>query len=116
MINMQEETNIVHIYPLGSNQKFDENDANQLVTVLLNITYKSKKDITALNAQKELYKFDQNKNEQTEIKLNTAITRWSEKIRRLGGIPVGLYEVKIPSDTGYFQWIYPQDTIIFYPN
>ena len=53
------------------------------------------------------------KKDALDKELNKEIQKWSEKVRRLGGIPLSLYQVKIPADNGSFFWEFPSADIEF---
>jgi hypothetical protein len=41
-----------------------------------------------------------------------AMQKWSEKVRRLGGVPIAIYKVKIPAAANrYWLWEHPKATL-----
>lgn len=107
----QQEAQVHTIYPLHQTHVFDEDEAYELVTLFIAITQKAKKSINGLNSQLEYHKAMPHQADGIQIRINQEIAKWSEKIRRLGGIPLSLFKVKIPSIEGYFIWEFPNSEI-----
>ncbi len=106
---------IHQIYPLNSNKTFSEDEAYELVNLLSAVTSPSKNKINAYNSQLELFKGQNDKADKAQFELNNQISKWSEKVRRLGGIPLALYKVKIPASSGYYVWEFPSVELEFIP-
>ncbi|MBD67009.1 MAG: hypothetical protein CME62_17540 [Halobacteriovoraceae bacterium] len=108
------ELNVHNIYHLNHEKKFTEDEAYELVNLLHAITPKTRNKINSLNTQLENHKFDNTRSEEIQNELNTLIHKWSEKVRRLGGIPLALYKVRIPAEQGYYIWEFPKADIEFF--
>ena len=91
-------SNIIQLNPIDSTT----NDLNAVVNTLENITRRSKQVIDSINMklknccsspieQKFLFK-----------ELNNEIKKWSDKVKKLGGNPVKMYEVELDN----FYWKY----------
>lgn len=106
--------NVYSIYPLDQEKIFSEQEATDLVDLFNSITSKSKKEINALSSQLEYHKGMPHQADAIQFRLNQSIQKWSEKIRRLGGIPLALYKVKIPSYKGHFTWEFPNSNLEFH--
>ena len=112
MIEKQTDKNIYTIYPLHQEKFFSEDEALDLVNIFLAITSKAKNQINSLNSQLELHKMTPSQSDGIQFRLNESIQKWSEKIRRLGGIPLALYKVKIPiNDDSYYTWEFPNASL-----
>lgn len=103
-----------NIFNLNSQKSFTEEEAYQVLNLLMLITNKAKNKINALRSQ-----IDYNKNMPGqamgfEKKLNEELQKWSEKVRRLGGIPLALYQVKLPAQDGFYLWEHPKSELEFH--
>ncbi len=101
------ENNVHRIFPLNDVKAFTEEEAYELVNLFYSVTSRAKKSINALNSQIEYHKAMPAQLQVLQSNLNTEIQKWSEKTRRLGGVPLSLFKVKIPATEGYFIWEYP---------
>lgn len=110
------EFNVHNIYHLNQEKLFTEDEAYNLVNLLLAITPKAKNTINGLNSRLEYHKAIPHEADAIQMELNTQIQKWSEKVRRLGGTPLALYKVKIPTNGGYFKWEFPKAEIEFIAN
>ena len=107
---MQE--NVYQIFHLDDDKLFTEAEAHQLLDVFLPITRKTQNEINALNSLLETYKHQAERADNIQFQINIQIQKWSEKIRRLGGTPISLYQVKIPTfGTRYFFWEFPKSSV-----
>ncbi len=102
------------IYDLKKDKNFTEDQTLDLVNLFLPVSYKAKTKINGLNSRLEAFKGQNEKADEIQFELNTEISKWSEKIRRLGGTPLALYKVKIPTTNGYYIWEYPSADIEFF--
>jgi len=108
------EAQVHNIFNLNSVKSFSEDEAYELLNLLYIITTKAKNKIQGLNSQLEFNKAIPSQAEGFEKMINTEIQKWSDKVRRLGGTPMALYQVKIPSDNGFFFWDFPQVELEFH--
>ncbi len=113
---MSLESNVLNIYPLNTKHVFGEDDAYDLVNLFLGISATAKKKINGLNSRLEYFQAQPEKADAVQMELNTEIQKWSDKMRRLGGTPIELYKVKIPTESGYYLWEFPSAEIEFIPN
>lgn len=95
------------IYPLHETKTFSEDEAYELVNLFLAITQKAKNTIHGLNSQLEYHKAMPQQADSIQRRLNHEIAKWSDKIKRLGGVPLALFKVKIPATEGYYLWEFP---------
>ena len=99
--------NVHSIYHLNNEKKFTEDEAYDLLNLLMAVTSKSKNKINELNSRLEYHKSRPSVADELQSQLNTEIQKWSDKVRRLGGFPLSLYKVNIPAEAGYFSWEFP---------
>lgn len=103
----------LHIFPLNANRVFSEDEAWELVNSLHIVTQKAKNKINALSGQVEYNKRQPKQAEFFQTKLNEEIQKWSEKVRRLGAVPLSLYKVKINAqDEGFYTWEFPSVELV----
>ena len=93
---------------LSESRVFSHEEALELVSLLMVITAKSKKEINNLNAQLAYFKNRQEKSNEMQERINQSLQTWSEKIRRLGAIPVSMGKVKIPGEGTTYHWEHPE--------
>lgn len=105
--------NVYSIYPLDQDRTFSKKEAYELIDLFIAITSKSKNEINALSSQLEYHKGMPHQADAIQFRLNQAIQKWSEKIRRLGGIPLALYKVKISAFEGNYIWEFPNSDLEF---
>tara|TARA_Y100000590_G_C15447882_1_gene911516 strand:- start:85 stop:414 length:330 start_codon:yes stop_codon:yes gene_type:complete len=98
---------VYSIFNLSTEKNFTEDEAYELVNLLVAVTGKAKNKINNLNSKLEYYKLQADKADSIQFELNTEIQKWSEKVKRLGGTPLSLYKVKIPGKESHFIWEFP---------
>ncbi len=96
---------------LNEPKVFTHEEALELVSLLTVISARTKKELNNLNAQLAYFKNRQDKTTELQDKINACLQTWSEKVRRLGAIPVALCKVKIPGETGQYYWEYPENKL-----
>lgn len=106
--------NVRNIYPLNQTKTFTHEEALELVPLLMHISAKTKRDLNVLNSQLSFFKTNSEKAENIQEKINTSLQSWSDKIRRLGAIPVSLCKVRIPGEEGHFLWEYPENRLFMH--
>ena len=106
------ELQTISIHNLRENCTFSADEALNLITILNTITSKTKKELSVLNSQMQFLKRDSEKAELIQIKINKEIQSWSDKMRRLGVIPVSLSKVRIISNDGDFMWEFPDNKLM----
>lgn len=106
--------NVRNIYPLNQNKNFSCEEAEELVPLLMHISAKTKRELNALNSQLSFLKTNSEKANVIQEKINDALQIWSDKVRRLGAIPVSLCKVRIPSEDGQYLWEYPEKKLVLH--
>jgi len=110
MTNMNTE-NLRQIFPLNKSKIFSHDEALELLPLLQHISSKTKRELNVLNSQMTFVKSESEKAKVLQAKIDDELNLWSEKVKRLGTIPVSLCKVKIPSESGYFLWEYPENKL-----
>ena len=107
--------NVRNIYPLNTTKHFSHEEALELVPLLMHISAKSKRDLNVLNSQLSFLKTNSDKAQEIQEKINLSLQAWSDKVRRLGVIPVSLCKVRIPGEDGqHFLWEYPENRLFMH--
>jgi hypothetical protein len=111
---METTDNVRTIYPLDKTKIFKHEEALELVPLLMHISAKTKRDLNVLNSQLGFFKTNSDKAMAIQEKINISLQAWSDKIRRLGAIPVSLCKVRIPGDEGHYLWEYPEKRLFMH--
>lgn len=111
---MENLENIRNIYPLNQNKTFSHEEALELVPLLQLISSKTKRELNVLNSQLSFFKTNSDKAQAIQEKINIVLQAWSDKVRRLGAIPVSLCKVRIPGEEGHYLWEYPENRLFMH--
>ena len=103
--------NVRTIYPLNKSKVFSHEEALELVPLLMHISAKTKRELSVLNSQLGFFKTNSEKGLAIQEKINLSLQAWSDKIRRLGAVPVSLCKVRIPGEDNHFLWEYPENRL-----
>jgi hypothetical protein len=106
--------NVRTIYPLNQTKTFSHEEALELVPLLMHISAKTKRDLNVLNSQLSFFKSNTDKAQNIQEKINQSLQAWSDKVRRLGAIPVSLCKVRIPGEEGHYLWEYPENRLFMH--
>lgn len=106
--------NVRNIYPLNQSKTFSHEEALELVPLLMHISAKTKRELNVLNSQLSFFKTNSDKAQGIQEKINTALQNWSDKVRRLGAIPVSLCKVRIPGEDSHYLWEYPENRLFMH--
>jgi hypothetical protein len=106
--------NVRKIYPLNQTKVFSHEEALELIPLLQHISAKTKRELNILNSQLSFLKTNSEKAQEIQDKINMALQAWSDKIRRLGAIPVSLCKVRIPGEDGHYLWEYPENRLFMH--
>jgi hypothetical protein len=106
--------NVRSIYQLNQSKTFSHEEALELVPLLMHISNKTKRELNVLNSQLSFFKTHSDKAQEIQEKINFILQSWSDKIRRLGAIPVSLCKVRIPSEEGSYLWEYPDNRLFLH--
>lgn len=108
------EAQVHNIFHFDAVKSFSEDEAYELLNLLYAITTKSKNKVQGLNSQMEFNKAIPEQARGFEKLINSEIQKWSDKVKRLGGTPISLYQVKIPTQGGSFFWEFPKVELEFH--
>ncbi len=111
MIESSSIDNVRTIFPLNQTKIFTHEEAIELVPLLMHISAKTKREMNLLNSQLGFFKSNTAKAQAIQEKLNLSLQSWSDKVRRLGVIPVSLGKVRIPGEENHFVWEYPDNKL-----
>jgi hypothetical protein len=103
--------NVRTIFPLNKTKVFTHEEALDLVPLLMLISSKTKRELNVLNSQLGFFKTNSEKALAIQEKINLGLQAWSDKIRRLGAVPVSLCKVRIPGEEHQFVWEYPENRL-----
>lgn len=102
------EEQIISIQNLTQNKTFSFEEAEDLISLLNLISGKTKRELNLLNSQLQFIKKDTEKAQAIQTKINIQLQGWSDKVRRLGAIPISLCKVQIMGDKEKYFWEYPE--------
>ena len=103
--------NVRSIFPLNQTKTFSQEEAQDLVPLLMHISSKTKRELNVLNSQLSFFKSNSDKAQNIQEKINLSLQAWSDKVRRLGAIPVSLCKVRIPGEDSHYLWEYPENKL-----
>jgi hypothetical protein len=106
--------NVRTIYPLNKTKVFSHEEALDLVPLLMLISAKTKRELNVLNSQLAFLKTNSDKAQNIQERINLSLQAWSDKVRRLGAIPVSLCKVRIPGQDNHFMWEYPDNKLFMH--
>ena len=99
------------IYPLNQSKVFTHEEALEMIPLLMHISAKTKRELNVLNSQLSFLKTNSDRAQLIQDKINLGLQNWSDKIRRLGAVPVSLCKVRIPGEDGHYLWEYPENRL-----
>jgi hypothetical protein len=99
------------IYPLNQSKVFTHEEALEMIPLLMHISAKTKRELNVLNSQLSFLKTNSDRAQLIQDKINQSLQTWSDKIRRLGAVPVSLCKVRIPGEEGHYLWEYPENRL-----
>lgn len=106
--------NVRTIYPLNQTKTFSHEEALELIPLLMHISSKTKRELSVLNSQLSFFKANSDKAQNIQENINLSLQSWSDKVRRLGAIPVSLCKVRIPGEEGHYLWEYPENRLFMH--
>lgn len=90
----------MNIYNLNESHEFSPSEAEALVPILRKISDSTSKKLTVLNQKLSLNR----NNVEAQEEINEVLQKWADHVRRLGGIPVSLYKVRILGKDDTYTW------------
>lgn len=103
---------VIHI---GRKSAFDIDELNQLVPVFNKITVSYNEEVNDLIAMLEAMPNEEvSKTTEIESQINVKIQEWHVKVKKLGGVPKGLWTIDFDCGDGYYCWKYPESEILYW--
>lgn len=102
---------------VGINQKssLSLEEANLVIKVISKFTKEISERVDQLiNQLESLGPGPIEKTKIIEKEVNELIESWNAKVRKLGGIPKGLWFVDIDAGDGYYCWKYPESELLYW--
>jgi hypothetical protein len=100
------------VFDFSRKGPFSRDEANEVVRVLNRITLKYSQKVNELIARLEgLNPNERSKTSEIEAVIGRLIEEWNGKVRKLGGIPKGLWLVDIDNGEGYYCWKFPEAVV-----
>ena len=90
---------------------FSKEQADGLISTIYKITCKYHFEVEQIIAKIDRMISDDPVLVELEEKMNSLIKEWHFKVKKLGGIPKGLWLVDFDNGKGYFCWKYPEKII-----
>lgn len=106
--------NVRRLTPLNQTRTFSHEEALELIPLLQLISSKTKRELNVLNSQLSFLKSNSDKAQAIQEKINNTLQAWSDKVRRLGAIPVSLCKVRIPGEDAQYLWEYPENRLFMH--
>lgn len=104
---------IISIIPLSERKVFTHEEALDVVPLLQRITAKTKKDLGVLNSRLSNCRSNDSKAQNIQEEINSTLQSWSDKVRRIGGIPVSLAKVRFAAEDGAYLWDFSEGPRLF---
>ena len=103
------------VYDLTRTGPLTVDEANELVGVLNRVTQKYSTKVNSLIARLErIGADDRAQTAEIEAEISKHIEEWNAQVRKLHGVPKGLWLVDLDAGDGYFCWKYPEAQINFW--
>ena len=88
-------------------------EVNQRIQIVLRFTKPLSQKVEQLINQLEAFGPEQRqKTDQIESEVEALIESWNAKVRKMGGIPKGMWLVDFDCGDGYFCWKYPEPEVL----
>ena len=112
-MNENMDGNITSIYPVNTRINFRVEEAEHLIDLFLKITRRSRTTVVNLKSRIQYFHGRKEKVAEIQEQINAEVQKWSEKIIKLGGVPVSLWKVRIPGIGNQdFVWEFPKNHFI----
>lgn len=98
---------------LQRNKVFTLEEARHLLPVVRRVTERSLARMQQLKARIEEIDPEPSQREYYEQQFARVVNDWSEKIRKIGCDPKGLWLVDFDNGNGYFCWRYPEPELVY---
>lgn len=104
----------LNVVEINRESVFSFDEAKAILPVIFRLT-KSAADLVK-DLLRELDGLDATSRvaQELEAKASQLIEEWQEKVRKLGGVPKGIWIVDFDAGNGYFCWKYPEPTLLYW--
>lgn len=99
---------------LKKGKRFTLKEAKSLLPVIRRITEEAAGKVEELKERIETLAPDPMQRPYYEKQLNEVVSRWTEKIQKLGCEPKGLWLVDFDNGEGYYCWHFPEEDVEFF--
>jgi len=112
-MNENMDANVTSIYPVNTRISFQLEEAETLIDLFLKITRRSRTTVVNLKSRIQYFQGRKDKISELQDQINQEVQKWSEKVIKLGGVPVSLWKVRIPGvGEKDFVWEFPKNHFI----
>ncbi len=105
------ENQVYQLFSLDDVNEISKNEIEVYLPIIHRLTKKCSNKIKGFESQLATVKVDTPECEALKEKQEVELKAWSEKIKKLGGLPTSLYQVKFVGDEGVFTWTYPKSVL-----
>ncbi len=97
------------VIAIGGSGVVNLDEANHRVRVIYKFTKDINQRVSQLMARLEaLGGSESDLSRSLEVEIDRELQAWNEKVRKLGGVPKGLWLVDLDAGDGYYCWKYPE--------
>ncbi len=109
--NKENMNNVQNVFQLKTGiQSVPANELEDIVRLLNIISLRSKREINSLESQLKYMNKKSLKAQGIQAKINNKLHRWTEKVKRVGASPLGVFRCRIATNDGTYLWEYPKQT------
>ncbi len=103
--------NVHNVFQLKTGiQPISTNELEDIIRLLNIISLRSKREINSLESQLKYVNKQSLKAQGIQAKINNKLHRWTEKVKRIGASPLGVFRCRIKTNEGTYLWEYPKQT------
>lgn len=96
------------IYPLDKSlKKLEIEQVEDIIGLLNRVSLNSKRSINGLKSQLKLTKKGTPRATEVQNRINLELQKWSDKVKRMGVTPLGLYRCRIATPDKNYLWEFP---------
>lgn len=103
------------IFQINQQRIFNLDQAHDLLAVIQKITFDAHLQVKKLSTQLQSFGSLQTPHcKALQAEIDSTVTRWESKVKRLGATPKGLWLVDFDNGMGYYCWKFPEERIQFW--
>ena len=95
-------------------KEFTLREAKKLLPIVRRITTQAAEKVVPLQTRIKEHPLHSEQDSLCARQIRQIINRWAEKIRRLGAMPTGLWNVEFHNGNGFYCWEYPDEEVGFF--